>query len=205
MVRLLFILCFFFFKEYFYISKLFNKGNFIKNKDFNKEDENVKYDDEEDENDDLKLPSKRIKNRIELNVNNNDDIMMMMLPDNSISLNQSNQNAYTATTSCDKQLDEQQVVEDELLTVTNFVGTQQKMTRPRPTKPHEIFDYICEMKRDLLNSIKQLGKRLPANTLDELIDLLDGPDHVAEMSKLFTNKPINIIRYFLFHHSFLNK
>lgn len=38
------------------------------------------------------------------------------------------------------------------------------------------------MKRDLLNSIRQLGKRLPANTLDELIDLLDGPESVAEMT-----------------------
>lgn len=54
--------------------------------------------------------------------------------------------------------------------------------RPKPTKPHEIGEYIFEMKSDLLNAIRYLGKRLPANTLDELIDLLDGPDHVAEMT-----------------------
>ena len=63
--------------------------------------------------------------------------------------------------------------------ISNFM---RKSPKPKPTKPNEIHDYIHEMKRDLLNSIRQLGKRLPANTLDELIDLLDGPDHVAEMT-----------------------
>jgi len=56
------------------------------------------------------------------------------------------------------------------------------VTRERPTRAHEILDYICEMKRDLLNTIRQLGRRLPANTLDELIDLFDGPANVAEMT-----------------------
>ena len=41
---------------------------------------------------------------------------------------------------------------------------------------------MYDVRRDLLNAINQLGKRLPANTLDELIDLLDGPENVAEMT-----------------------
>lgn len=72
--------------------------------------------------------------------------------------------------------------EDTEFSLTSFQMPQKAEPRPRPTKPHEILDYICEMKRDLLNSIRSLGRRLPANTLDELIDLLDGPDHVAEMT-----------------------
>ena len=38
------------------------------------------------------------------------------------------------------------------------------------------------MKNDLLRQINGLGKRLPANTLDQLIDELGGTDNVAEMT-----------------------
>nr|XP_057928756.1 protein strawberry notch homolog 2 [Doryrhamphus excisus] len=41
---------------------------------------------------------------------------------------------------------------------------------------------IEEMKQDLLNKISQLGKELPLNTLDELIDKFGGPDKVSEMT-----------------------
>nr|XP_061790466.1 protein strawberry notch homolog 2-like [Nerophis lumbriciformis] len=41
---------------------------------------------------------------------------------------------------------------------------------------------IEEMKQDLLNKIAELGKELPLNTLDELIDKFGGPDKVSEMT-----------------------
>ncbi|XP_069550947.1 si:ch73-63e15.2 isoform X2 [Brachyistius frenatus] len=41
---------------------------------------------------------------------------------------------------------------------------------------------IEEMKQGLLNKISDLGKELPLNTLDELIDRFGGPDKVSEMT-----------------------
>uniref|UniRef100_A0A665SXQ4 Protein strawberry notch homolog 2 n=1 Tax=Echeneis naucrates TaxID=173247 RepID=A0A665SXQ4_ECHNA len=41
---------------------------------------------------------------------------------------------------------------------------------------------LLEMKQDLLNKISVLGKELPLNTLDELIDKFGGPDKVSEMT-----------------------
>ncbi|KAF1385898.1 hypothetical protein PFLUV_G00112560 [Perca fluviatilis] len=41
---------------------------------------------------------------------------------------------------------------------------------------------IEEMKQGLLNKIAMLGKELPLNTLDELIDKFGGPDKVSEMT-----------------------
>ncbi|XP_047442828.1 protein strawberry notch homolog 2 [Mugil cephalus] len=41
---------------------------------------------------------------------------------------------------------------------------------------------IEEMKQSLLNKISELGKELPLNTLDELIDKFGGPDKVSEMT-----------------------
>ena len=40
---------------------------------------------------------------------------------------------------------------------------------------------IEEMKQDLLNKISELGKELPLNTLDELIDKFGGPDKGSEV------------------------
>ncbi|KAM3876479.1 strawberry notch homolog 2b [Diretmus argenteus] len=41
---------------------------------------------------------------------------------------------------------------------------------------------IEEMKQGLLNKISELGKELPLNTLDELIDKFGGPEKVSEMT-----------------------
>lgn len=40
----------------------------------------------------------------------------------------------------------------------------------------------CDLKDDLLERIERLGSRLPANTLDQLINELGGPNNVAEMT-----------------------
>ncbi|XP_063259292.1 protein strawberry notch homolog 2 isoform X1 [Prinia subflava] len=41
---------------------------------------------------------------------------------------------------------------------------------------------VEKMKQDLLAKVKALGKELPLNTLDELIDYFGGPENVAEMT-----------------------
>lgn len=45
------------------------------------------------------------------------------------------------------------------------------------------------MKQGLLNKISKLGKELPLNTLDELIDKFGGPDKVSEVQYRFTELP----------------
>lgn len=47
---------------------------------------------------------------------------------------------------------------------------------------------IEEMKQDLLHKISVLGKELPLNTLDELIDKFGGPDKVSEVENLITQQ-----------------
>ncbi|XP_061154164.1 si:ch73-63e15.2 isoform X3 [Syngnathus typhle] len=57
---------------------------------------------------------------------------------------------------------------------------------------------IEEMKQGLLNKIAQLGKELPLNTLDELIDKFGGPDKVSEMTGRkgrVVRRPEGIVRY----------
>lgn len=43
-------------------------------------------------------------------------------------------------------------------------------------------EHVEKMKQDLLAKVKALGKELPLNTLDELINHFGGPEHVAEMT-----------------------
>lgn len=44
---------------------------------------------------------------------------------------------------------------------------------------------VRKMKEELMKKLEILGPKLPANTLDELIDELGGPSHVAEV-KLYS-------------------
>ncbi|XP_052870851.1 protein strawberry notch [Anopheles cruzii] len=48
--------------------------------------------------------------------------------------------------------------------------------------PKDAIERACQMKDELLGKIERLGERLPANTLDQLIDELGGPENVAEMT-----------------------
>ncbi|KFB44782.1 AGAP011199-PA-like protein [Anopheles sinensis] len=52
----------------------------------------------------------------------------------------------------------------------------------RRTTTEDAIERACQMKDELLAKIERLGDRLPANTLDQLIDELGGPENVAEMT-----------------------
>jgi len=54
---------------------------------------------------------------------------------------------------------------------------------PAQKKMHGLreLEHVEKMKQDLLAKVKALGKELPLNTLDELINHFGGPEHVAEV------------------------
>ncbi|XP_004866032.1 protein strawberry notch homolog 2 isoform X1 [Heterocephalus glaber] len=45
-----------------------------------------------------------------------------------------------------------------------------------------VLECVERLKQDLLAKVRALGRELPVNTLDQLIDQLGGPEHVAEMT-----------------------
>uniref|UniRef100_A0A8P0PEH9 Strawberry notch homolog 2 n=1 Tax=Canis lupus familiaris TaxID=9615 RepID=A0A8P0PEH9_CANLF len=55
---------------------------------------------------------------------------------------------------------------------------------PLQRDPHGpgILERVERLKQDLLAKVRMLGRELPVNTLDELIDQLGGPERVAEMT-----------------------
>ncbi|XP_018022317.1 protein strawberry notch homolog 1 [Hyalella azteca] len=78
-----------------------------------------------------------------------------------------------------------------LLTKSALAGSRPARASPAPptatptdTSPNfqVAIDRARELRNNLLRQIKGLGKRLPPNTLDHLVDQLGGPEYVAEMT-----------------------
>ena len=67
----------------------------------------------------------------------------------------------------------------------------------RTRNANQIQQYLVESKNELFENLKSISKLLPPNTLDELIDNLDGPKYVAEMTgrkgRVVTNSDGNIL------------
>jgi len=62
------------------------------------------------------------------------------------------------------------------------LGVPNSMQQSTYKPPKENIDRACEMKAEILAKVEELGRILPANTLDQLIDELGGPENVSEMT-----------------------
>nr|XP_053635221.1 LOW QUALITY PROTEIN: protein strawberry notch homolog 1-like [Cherax quadricarinatus] len=63
----------------------------------------------------------------------------------------------------------------------NGKGRAENGDRP-PPPPKDHVEKANKLKSELLRGIENLGRKLPPNTLDQLIDELGGPENVAEMT-----------------------
>lgn len=72
-----------------------------------------------------------------------------------------------------------------------------------PPPPASNVERACKMKEEMLRKIEKLGNMLPANTLDQLIDELGGPENVSEM----TGKSLDEknLAYFIFPQQLISQ
>ena len=61
-------------------------------------------------------------------------------------------------------------------------GIKSEAYQVNTTPSQDKVDRACQMRQEILQKVEKLGSKLPANTLDQLIDELGGPHCVSEMT-----------------------